>query len=295
MSLLSQPDAGLRLALTRITAAVAVIRYTAHLPGGETFAALNRFAADAGDRGGGPGRYARRIAVTKAFTIASVAAWGAGLAPQLSGPAAVAGFTLLNREVALGLPGFASYTTHLNFLLAASAASDSHQYLSLAAPSWRDRPAPEDPAAAGRARLQTTQLAVMQVFVGSTYTQAGLSKVLHGGHRWVSETNTLGHALSVYGTPAGRRLARRLWLMRPMAAATVGFETGFLPALVAGSRHKRWLGLAALGFHASTKRYMDISFWHLAWFHLPLFVLPTSISRHRRRRGSAQGSLDAHP
>lgn len=266
-------DPALRLALSRWTVGAAVIRYTAHLPDSAFFAEQRPFAPGpprprrrrTGNTAPAPRTTARRVRTLKALTLAAVGTWTAGIAPRTSGAVATGAFALLNREVAYGLPGFASYTSHLNIMLATLAASDTHRRLSLA------RPRPDTPR---QVRLRAAQTALAQLFVATVYTQSGLSKLLHAGSHWIKDATTLRHALALYGTPTGRALSRQEALMPVLSAAAVAFEAGFLPALVLVPGARPLLGLSALAFHGTVKKTMDISFWHLAWLNAPLFLDP---------------------
>jgi hypothetical protein len=263
-----QPGAAERLRLARYTTGAAILRTVWHMPSGAVLAEQQQLLERAGQP---PARFRLTPAQYEALrgvAIVSAAAWALGSDRLEVKAAANLSFLALQKHQIGVHEDLYSYTSHLNtFLLllclAEAKARGPH--------TTRDLVPPD--------RLASAAVAAMQTYFATVYFQSGLSKVRASGMKWL-DGRTLRASWSELGTPLGKRLSRQdLRLAAAASAAAVGFELAFLPGLLVGFRHKHVLGLLSLGFHASVKATMNISFWHFAWFALPLLVMPPDTER----------------
>ncbi|MFH0244580.1 hypothetical protein ACGRHY_19695 [Streptomyces sp. HK10] len=264
--LFRQADAPARIRVTRTALGAAALRTLWHLPDGSFFEEHHDTVMSPQVRGKRPFRLSRRgYEALRGTGLVGMALWTAGVRHPAVRAAAAAGFIGTQAYVAHFHPRFWNYNSHLSLFVAAAAAADV-------------RPSPSGAVAGGHsertAQLQSVALASMQLGAATIYTQAGLSKLLHGGGEWMTGGRTVKGSLAVLGTPAGAEISRNDPLMRAIAVLTVLGETAFLPLLVARWHDRRLIGLSAIGFHLLTKRYLGISFWHLWWLHPALFVIP---------------------
>ena len=117
------------------------------------------------------------------------------------------------------------------------------------------------------------------------YFASGLLKLRLSAEQWLGSGVTLDNALHLYGNDSlSARSLRRLprpWLAR----AALSFELGALPLSLTGRRGLLAASVGALGFHAMTARAMRISFWHLAFMHLPAILAIRDAKRRRPSQG----------
>ncbi|TDV48694.1 hypothetical protein [Actinophytocola oryzae] len=261
----AQPGAADRLALCRMTTGLAVARTVRHLPPSDFVAEYGRLL----DRA--EGRSTARATLTPATydllrVIAAVSSvgWSVGVENPAVKLAANISFALLQREVVRFHDRAWSYNSHLNVFLAALSIMDS------------SGDAADD-------ELASVVLFLLQACFAWTYLQSGVSKLVGTGWRW-ADGRTLRGALTELGTPLGKHLSTAdLRLARAASTATMAFEFSFVPLLLVFWRHRRLLGLGSAVFHGAVKATMDISFWHLSWFSVPLFVAPKRMTTWARR------------
>jgi hypothetical protein len=265
--LFRQADAADRLPLVRVSLGAAVLRTIVQMPAGSFFEEHQGTVQAVRQRGRGAVRLtAFQFNALRLLSLASVGMWTIGVRHVAVRATAAAGFAVLNGYVAQFHPRLWSYNSHLNMFLCAATAVDTTKWLSV-----ERRP----PAAISKdeAQLQSLALTAMQLGSAAIYSQAGLSKILHGKAQWMSEGSTLKGALAVLGTPAGYRLSTNDPLMRALSVATVVGETAFLPLLVTRWNDRRLIALGAIAFHLATKRLLGISFWHLWALYPALFIV----------------------
>lgn len=257
-----QPDARRRVALTRLTTGACVLHVLRRMPP----AALVHEQRELLQRAGQPKVWGEltpeQYVSARLVAAASVAAWTLGCEHLAVKVAANTSFAACQRHLVAMHEDLWSYTANLNVYLLALSAADSRW------PRTTERGDADD--------VHSAVLAVLQTYYGMVYLQSGFSKLKVGGWRWMNG-GTLRGSLSELGTKRGRALARRPRSWAAAASvATIGFEVGFLPALLLMWERRRLLGVASLGFHAVVRATMGISFWHHSIFSLPLFLLPTS-------------------
>lgn len=261
-----QPDAADRLAVSRLTTGLAIIRTVHHLPPGDVLAEYAEILDRAEERAT-PRRKLSPAAydALRAATIVSVGAWMLGVEHPVVKVAANASFAALQRHVVEFHEEMWSYNSHLNAFLALLSLTDSRG-------AGAARPA-------GEPLLDAAVLSAMQAVYATVYLQSGVSKLAGAGWRW-ADGNTLRAGWGEFGTPLGKRLAVTDPRLASVASvAALALELGFVPALLLAWRHRAWLGAASALFHTSVKATMDISFWHLSWYSAPLFAAPPSTVR----------------
>lgn len=260
--LFRQADAPARLRVTRTALGAAALRTLWHLPDGSFFEEHTDTVMSEQVRGKQQFTLTRRqYDLLRGTGLAGMALWTAGVRHPAVRVAAATGFIATNAYVAHFHPRFWNYNSHLSLFVAAAAAVDF-------------RPPATGVLPERTAQLQSVALASMQLGAAAVYSQAGLSKIVHGGKEWVTTGRTVKGSLAVLGTPAGAEVSHNDELMRLIALLTVLGEASFLPLLLARWQNRRLIGAAAIGFHLLTKRYLGISFWHLWWLHPALFVIP---------------------
>lgn len=260
--LFRQADAPARLQVTRVALGAAALRTLWHLPDGAFLDEHRTTVMSEPVRGKRTFQLSRRqYDVLRGTALAGMALWTGGVRHPAVRAVAAGAFIGTSAYVAHFHPRFWNYNSHLSLFVAAAAAADLRE-----------------PAVGSRSQtatqLQSLAIASMQLGTATIYSQAGLSKILHGGKDWVTTGSTVKGALILLGTPAGVEVSRHDQLMRLVAAATVVGETAVLPLVIARWQNRRLIGAAAIGFHLLTRRYLGISFWHLWWLHPALFVLP---------------------
>ncbi|WP_371623986.1 hypothetical protein OG245_14825 [Streptomyces sp. NBC_01116] len=277
--LFRQADAPARLRLTTTALGAVALRTLWHMPDGAFLDEHRDTVMSEQVRGKRTFRLSRRqYDVLRGSALAGMALWAAGVRHPAVRAVAATGFIGSSAYVAHFHPRFWNYNSHLSLFVLAAAAADVRE-----------------PADGHRSeaveQLQSVAIASMQLGAATIYSQAGLSKLLHGGKEWITSGDTVRGSLVLLGTPAGVEVSRNDRLMRLVAVATVLGETAMLPLLIARWGDRRLLGVAAVGFHLLTRRYLGISFWHLWWLHPALFVLPldgdNSTSAMIRRLGHA--------
>ncbi|MEU3227027.1 hypothetical protein ABZ695_28225 [Streptomyces sp. NPDC006976] len=258
-----QPDAVQRLRLARYTTGAAILRTVWHMPSGTVVAEQRELLESAGQEPSGFQLSPAQYEAVRGVALVSAAAWALGNdRPEVKITANLSFLALQRHQVAMHQDLY-SYTSHLNTFLLLLCLVDAEA----AGPDATHGRTPPD-------RLASAALAAMQSYYALVYLQSGISKLRVTGVKWL-DGRTLRGSLAELGTPLGKRLSRQdLRLLAAAGTAAVGFELAFLPGLLAGWRHKQVFGLLSLGFHTSIKATMNISFWHFAWFALPLFVLP---------------------
>lgn len=260
--LFRQADAPARLRVTRTALGAAALRTLWHLPDGSFF----EEHADTvmSEQVSGRPRFTltrRQYDLLRATGLAGMALWTVGVRHPAVRTVAATAFVSTNAYVAHFHPRFWNYNSHLSLFVAAAAAADL----------W---PPATGPLPERTAQLQSVALASMQLGAATVYSQAGVSKLVHGGKEWMTTGRTVKGALALLGTPAGAELSRNDELMRLIAVLTVLGEASFLPLLVARWQDRRLIAAGAVGFHLLTNRYLGISFWHLWWLYPALFVIP---------------------
>lgn len=262
--LFRQADAPARITATRVSLGAAALRTLWHLPDGSFFEEHADTVMSEQVRGSRGIRLSSRQYDALRFTaMTGMALWTVGVRHPLVRLTAAAGFIATSGYVAQFHPRSWNYNSHLSIFVAVSAAADI-----------RPPVVTGGSHSEGTAQLQSVALASMQLGAAAIYSQAGLSKLIHGGREWMSTGRTVRGALVVLGTPEGARVARNERLMRGVAVMTVFGELAFLPVLLARWQDRRLVGIAATVFHAATKRYLGISFWHLWWLYPALFIVP---------------------
>ncbi|QMU75410.1 hypothetical protein GXW83_06255 [Streptacidiphilus sp. PB12-B1b] len=260
--LFRQADAPARMRLTRTVLGAAALRTLWHLPDGSFF----EEHADTvmSEQVCGKPRFTltrQQYDLLRGAGLVGMALWTAGVRHPAVRTVAATAFISTNAYVAHFHPRFWNYNSHLSLFVGVAAAADL-------------RPPLDDPLPERTAQLQSVALASMQLGAATVYSQAGLSKLVHGGREWMTTGRTVKGSLAVLGTPAGAELSRNDELMRLIAVLTVLGEAAFLPLLVARWQDRRLIGAGAVGFHLLTRRYLGISFWHMWWLHPALFVVP---------------------
>lgn len=135
------------------------------------------------------------------------------------------------------------------------------------------------------------------------YFSAGVAKLSLGGWEWVFSDNLAYLLQRVHYYPAnappwtdwGLEAARRLWLTRALAGATVLLELGYPLALV--SVRARWALIpAALAMHLGVRAILGPTFETLVIAHL--FWIPwarwTALGTNARRQGRRRSSEGAN-
>ncbi|MFI9325487.1 hypothetical protein ACIGXI_37715 [Kitasatospora aureofaciens] len=248
-----------RLPLVRLTTGAAVVRTVWHLPPGRFLADYTRLADEAGEEPvEGRPMDPRAYEALRAVAAVSAGAWALGAGHPAVRVAANVSFGLLQRQVVRLDRALWSYNSHLNVFLG---------LLSLVDDVERDG----DRDAAGYA---TAVVAALQSYYAAMYLQSGLAKVVTVGWKW-TRGSTLRGAWAELGTPLGKRLSA----VEPSparAASTLAlvYELAFAPLMLVAWPHRRLLGLSSAAFHGAVKATMDISFWHLSWYSVPLFAAP---------------------
>ncbi|MFF4704389.1 hypothetical protein ACWC4D_09975 [Streptomyces sp. NPDC001288] len=275
MAGLHQEEAADRLLLCRLTTGAAILRTVWHLPPG-------RFLADYRplvDEAAGKQRRSSTLPplayeALRYVAAASTGAWMLGARHPAVKVTANASFALLQRQVVDLDDSLYSYNSHLNvFLCLLSLADDT------AEPGSTD--VDQEYASA--------LLLAMHAYYAAMYLQSGLSKLTSVGWKW-TQGRVLRAAWAELGTPAGKRLsASSPALARGASTGALLYELAFAPALVAMWERKALLGLSSAAFHGTVKATMNISFWHLSWFSVPLFTAPAK-SSHGYRRLLAAGA-----
>lgn len=142
-----------------------------------------------------------------------------------------------------------------------------------------------------------TRDALARFVVYLTYSQAGLSKLLHGHDVWVRQGNALSLILDRYVAGGSRHMPRSARVERAVSRTVPVMELMALPlAMLAGRRFRTALPCASLLFHAAIFRKLRISFWELGALLFILGTGPTSDTTDSRviakllRSGDACGS-----
>jgi hypothetical protein len=260
--LFGQADAPTRIRAVRVSLGAAALRTLWHLPDGSFFEEHNETIRSDKVQSGRRIRLSRRqYDVLRTTGIVSTALWTGGVRHPVVRSVAAASFVATNAYVAHYHPRFWTYNSHLSLFVAVAAAADT-------------RPAPGAEPSARTAQLQSLALASMQLGAATVYSQAGLSKLLHGGREWITTGRTVKGSLKILGTPHGERISENDTLMRALALATVVGEAALLPVVVARWQNRALIGVGAMAFHAATRRYLGISFWHLWCLYPALFIVP---------------------
>lgn len=260
--LFRQADAPARLRLTRTTLGVTALRTLWHLPDGSFFEEhADTVMSEQVSKKRKFTLSRRQYNLLRWAGLAGMALWTAGSRHPAVRTVAATGFVATNAYVAHFHPRFWNYNSHLSLFVVGAAAADLRP------------PAFGEPSEVAR-QLQSVALASMQIGAATIYSQAGLSKLVHGGKEWMTTGRTVKGSLALLGTQAGAEVSRHDGLMRLIAVATVLGETVFLPLLLVRWEDRHLIGVSAVGFHLLTKRYLGISFWHLWWLHPALFVIP---------------------
>ncbi|MFE5732534.1 hypothetical protein ACFQ7A_16710 [Streptomyces sp. NPDC056528] len=260
--LFRQADAPARLRVTRAALGAAALRTLWHMPDGSFLDEHRDTVMSEQVRGKRVLRLSRRqYDVLRGTALVGTALWTAGVRHPVVRAVGAAGFIGTSAYIAHFHPRFWSYNSHLSLFAAVAAAADVRE--------------PADGIRSEKAaQLQSLAVASMQLGAATVYSQAGLSKLVHGGREWMTTGSAVKGSLALLGTPAGVGLSRHDRLVRVVAVATVLGETAVLPLLVARWQDRRLIGATAIGFHLLTRRYLGISFWHLWWLHPALFILP---------------------
>lgn len=262
-----------RLVVWRVMVSVAIARSIIHMPPGRLLRDL-RPLLEARTEGPPLGRpwSVVRYQVTRATTLLLVLLWGVGCDHVTLRVATNCLFASLQRYVVALDPSSWSYYTHL------------HAFLALMSIQSRSVSATSENAASSYSMLQC-----LHAIQGSVYLQSGIAKLRTSGIGWL-RGDTLRASWAELGTPIGKHLALRD--SRIAAAASVGavlLEVAHLP-LALSPRTRPLAGVLSMLFHATTKATMGISFWHLAWFSVPL-VMPDAaaalLGRARKQRGAS--------
>lgn len=275
----AQDDAQDRLRVVRTVLGVAIIRLALHAPKGRLVERLEENLstrpavtlwkkecdADSSCPTAVPRGSGASFELLRWVAIASVGFWSYGSDGLVLRGLANLSFLGLQIRLLRVHRSLWSYNAHLNLFLGALSLISKDGRL----PSGRRL----------RAEEASAVVASLQLYYATVYLQSGLSKLRGAGVRWV-DGRTLRGAWAELGTAAGRQLARRgRWLAAVVSCATLFAELSSLPILVGFWRYRTIYGLVSLAFHLGVKYTMQISFWHLAWFAVPLFVLPPSAIR----------------
>lgn len=198
--------------------------------------------------------WARCHAVANATVAAQLVGYavaGRTVGSRWSVPAQFAAVRLVSAK---GLPGRWPYNTFLEPLVLLSCAGDVM--------SNEERDA----------------LARFVVFL--TYSQAGLSKLVHGSKVWLRDGDAVSRILDRYGASRSvRRRGRPARLERGLSRIVPVLELMALPsALLAGGRLRRVLVCGSITFHAMIWRELRISFWELGAVLVILGAAPQSPS-----------------
>lgn len=257
-----QMDVDVRLPFVRVSVAAACLITVVNMPRARALDAVSDTLLQPPLRPVGTLRLSTvKYTALRLTTITLLTLWGLGVRHPAIGYGAATGFAALNGYIAHILPQIWNFNTHLNALLIACAAVDSS-----------GRPSTTFPGRRSHARRGAV-LAVMQFATALIYSQAGLSKLLHGGRSWLGDGEVVRVSLAVLGTPAGKRLFHRPTLTKLLGRLVLIGEICFLPALVALWPFRWLLAIGAAGFHLLTAVYLRINFWHL-WALYPALFLP---------------------
>jgi hypothetical protein len=276
--LFDQTDAAKRLGLIRLTLGYTILRTVWHLPPGEFFEEHQSMMLSSS-----LGKKSFRRLTKEEFellrwiVLVSVGLWSLGCRFRLLKLIANTSFASLSAFVVNFHPQLWNYNSHLNIFLAISSLVDTNEAYSLC-----DQ-ARETDGKKYSTQAQSLALATMQLYFVLTYFQAGLSKLLYGGLCWVTTGQTLKAALGETGTPLGKYLSKFKLFTIGASALTLCYELALLPALIFGWTRRRWIGFCTLLFHLGVKWTMDISFWHLAAFSFPLFILPADLDEQIKK------------
>jgi hypothetical protein len=260
-----QEDALQRLALTRYVVGAAIVRATWHLPPGSVFVNEGRLLDLVSGRAPLNHLTGRQYEILRALALLSGGAWALGCEhPGLKAAANLSSCAVHWRNASLHDEVW-NYNSHLNvFMLVLSC-------IDLGGRREGGRKVPPEVAAA--------LVAALQSYYAWIYFQAGISKLLNGGAGWLDGTTVRG-SWAEYGTPLGRSLSKAdIRVAAAASIAALAFELSLFPMLLARPRYRPVLGLASVCFHAATKATMDISFWHLSWLAVPLFIADPSLAR----------------
>lgn len=259
-----------RLAMTRYITGLAMMRATWHLPPGSLFDNEGRLLDAVAGRKSRKRLTGRQYETMRTISLLSVGAWALGCEHPALKTAANLSSGIVHWQNATIYEETWNYNSHLNVFMLILSCVDS----SGSRQSGRREPSPE---------VSSTIVAALQSYYAWIYFQAGVSKLLKSGVRWLDGTTVRG-SWAEYGTPFGRLLSKAdIRLAIAASIAVLGLELSFFPVLLTKPQHRRMLGLAVVCFHMATKETMDISFWHLSWLAVPLFIADQS-AQHKAGR-----------
>ncbi|MFI6764190.1 hypothetical protein [Streptomyces sp. NPDC050355] len=257
---LRQEQAADRLLLCRLTTGAAVLRTVWHLPPGRFLADYTPLVEEAtGKPGRGRAPHPLAYEALRGIAAVSTGAWTLGARHPAVKIAANVSFALLQWQVVQLDDTIWSYNSHLNVFLGLLSLLDEHEE--------SGRPDASDEYA-------TALLAAMQTYYAAMYLQSGLSKLVAVGWQW-THGRPLHGAWGELGTTLGKQLsAMSTKPARAASTAALLYELSFAPLMIAAWRHRALLGLSSAAFHGAVKATMNISFWHLSWYSVPLFAAP---------------------
>jgi hypothetical protein len=279
-----QEGAAERLVLTRYATGLALMRATWHLPPGSLFTREGLLLDAARGHSSRTPLTSRQYEALRVVSLLSVGAWTLGCEHPAVKVAANLSSGIVHWRNARLHDEVWNYNSHLNVFL-----------LALSCVGTGDKPSPRGGKEISP-EVASALVAALQSYYGWIYFQAGLSKALVSGIRWLDGTTVRG-SWAECGTPLGRLLSKAdVRLAVAASIAALGFELSFFPLLFSGQRYWRALGLGSLAFHASTKATMDISFWHLSWLAVPLFIAePSAEHKISRILGCVLGAACPEP
>ncbi|MER7916498.1 MULTISPECIES: hypothetical protein [unclassified Streptomyces] len=272
---LKQEGAADRLLLCRLTTGACVLRTVWHLPPGGFLSDYKPLVDEAaGKQGKSRTLHPLAFEALRCIAAASTGAWMLGARHPAVKITANASFALLQRQVVDLDDSLYSYNSHLNLFLGLLSLVD-------------DTAEPGSPYT--DEEYAAALLMAMQAYYAAMYLQSGLAKLNTVGWKW-TQGRTLRGAWAELGTATGKRLsAKSPELARAASTGALLYELAFAPALVTMWKHKALLGLSSAAFHGTVKSTMNISFWHLSWFSMPLFTAPPK-SAHMYRQLLATGA-----
>ncbi|WP_067677332.1 hypothetical protein [Nocardia miyunensis] len=146
------------------------------------------------------------------------------------------------------LEGFAPYTEHLYLFALCLRASKT------AGPGER---------ADGVGRVP-----VLAYLAPTIYLASAIAKLRHGGQSWLRTGDVIDNALSLY---RWNRVSEWAALVDPVVLArlVLAFELVALPISVSGPTGLRVVSVSGLLLHVANYATLRVSFWHLAFTHLP--------------------------
>ncbi|MBF6546635.1 hypothetical protein [Nocardia brasiliensis] len=101
------------------------------------------------------------------------------------------------------------------------------------------------------------------------YLASALAKLCNGAQSWLRTGDIVGNALQLYGWNKASTMAAGVDPV-VLSRIALAFEAMALPVSASGPGGLRAMSLLGLTFHATNFVMLRVSFWHLAFMHLPI-------------------------